>query len=522
MNEQQNEGKNGAFVAGSETAAPPKKKAHFEYTSGDRAMALGMFVLAFLAGDTFGIITDPGYYGVGVSITAVLFALSILAYARTEKRKLPGEGYFWLAVMILSALSYTFVYHQSLGWFHPVFLRLTVLYTVMVLLGALIGGKTSQFLLFDGINMLFIIPFSNYLEQWRIAHGEMKNMKVISALIKALLGLLAALPLLFVVTSLLSSADAQFGDLLVNITERLGHDVYRIICVFLGSLLTGGYLFGLFCGAAHKNGTDTFQKQQLQKAASACAAIPAASIYAVLFSVGLIYLLFIVLQGGYYLSALQGVLPEGFTYSEYARRGFFELVLVSLINLGVLGAATLLCQTRGKILKGFHVFLSIQTLFLIGTAMTKMYLYIDVYGLTPLRVIPSTFMIYLAVLFLLIIVKQFRPLPLTRISLLVFAAGYTILSLSDMDGRIAAYNLARYEAGTLTELSVSLLIDGSLASVPAIYQVWQQTQAEELKTELEGIVRKIAGNAVRTESKAWRYKSIQKYKAMKYIELMGQ
>ncbi|MGL5513241.1 MAG: DUF4153 domain-containing protein [Sporomusa sp.] len=259
MSEQQSEVKNGVIAAGCETAAPPKKKAHIEYTSGDRAMALGMFVLAFLAEDTFGIFTDPGYYGVGVSITAVLFGLSIMAYAHKEKRKLPAEGYFWLAVMILSALSYSFVYHQSLGWFHPVFLRLTVLYTVMVLLGALIKKKTSQFLLFDGINMLFIIPFSNYVEQWRIAHGEMKNMKVISALMKGLLGLLAALPLLFVVAALLSSADAQFGELLVNITEWLGHDVYRIICVFLGSLLTGGYLFGLLCGAAHKNGTNTFQ-----------------------------------------------------------------------------------------------------------------------------------------------------------------------------------------------------------------------------------------------------------------------
>ena len=50
-----------------------------------------------------------------------------------------------------------------------------------------------------------------------------------------------------------------------------------------------------------------------------------------------VYLLFFGAQAATLFSAFAGVRPEGLTYAEYARQGFFELCGVAMINLAVLG-----------------------------------------------------------------------------------------------------------------------------------------------------------------------------------------
>ena len=48
--------------------------------------------------------------------------------------------------------------------------------------------------------------------------------------------------------------------------------------------------------------------------------------------VGLVYLVFCVIQI-VYLFMGKGSLPEGMTYSQYARQGFFQLLFVAVLNL---------------------------------------------------------------------------------------------------------------------------------------------------------------------------------------------
>ena len=56
----------------------------------------------------------------------------------------------------------------------------------------------------------------------------------------------------------------------------------------------------------------------------------------VLITVNLIYVVFTVIQFTYLFGSISSFLPEGVTYAEYARRGFFELVAVTLINVSIL------------------------------------------------------------------------------------------------------------------------------------------------------------------------------------------
>ena len=62
----------------------------------------------------------------------------------------------------------------------------------------------------------------------------------------------------------------------------------------------------------------------------------------VLLLINLVYVLFIAVQFKYFFS---GTLEDGFTYAEYARRGFFELLFVTLINLSISIAVITLTKT---------------------------------------------------------------------------------------------------------------------------------------------------------------------------------
>jgi len=51
----------------------------------------------------------------------------------------------------------------------------------------------------------------------------------------------------------------------------------------------------------------------------------------------------VILQVQYLFGAQSNITAQGYTYAEYARRGFFELVVVAVLSLGlhlVLGTVT--------------------------------------------------------------------------------------------------------------------------------------------------------------------------------------
>ncbi len=69
----------------------------------------------------------------------------------------------------------------------------------------------------------------------------------------------------------------------------------------------------------------------------------------VLIAVDLLFALFVFIQFRYLFGGQANITPVGYTYSEYARRGFGELVAVAFLSLGLilgLGAYTPPCGPR--------------------------------------------------------------------------------------------------------------------------------------------------------------------------------
>ena len=181
------------------------------------------------------------------------------------------------------------------------------------------------------------------------------------------------------------------------------------------------------------------------------------------------------------------------SYSSYARRGFFELCFVSLINLAIIICLNLFCKYRedGKrpaSLKIITCVLSIFTILLIATAVSKMVMYIKVYGLTPLRVYTTWFMVLLAVVFAGIFLTMLNSkINLPKITVTAFTILFSVLSFCNADGLIAKYNADRFLSGTLTEFDVSMMHELSTGAVPEAIRV-RDHLSEDDREILDGII----------------------------------
>lgn len=258
---------------------------------------------------------------------------------------------------------------------------------------------------------------------------------------KILIGVAIAIPFLFVVLNLLISADAQFEKLVNNLPNLFSFQteyVFRIIII----LIYGFGFFGFMQVLLQKN-VQIVKKEGTFKLFQMDGIIT----LTVLLLLDLVYILFVAVQFKYFFS---GTLDDGFTYAEYARRGFFELLFVTLINLTVTtGVITFTKCVQGKLKIAIRFFLSILVLsscVLLISAFMRMSMYEDAYGFTFTRVLVNSFMIFLLVIFAYTLVKIW----LDRLSLfhfyfiaaLIYYAGMNIINFDQI---VVERNIARYE-----------------------------------------------------------------------------
>ena len=96
---------------------------------------------------------------------------------------------------------------------------------------------------------------------------------------------------------------------------------------------------------------------------------------------------------------------------------------------------------ENKGLRILNVVLSVLTLLLIVTAMSKLVMYIDVYGLTVNRILPQTFMIWMAVVYAAMILRQRKVFPMAKICIMTGAVLFVLLCVVPVEDCVQAYNI---------------------------------------------------------------------------------
>lgn len=345
------------------------------------------------------IYVDAFFYGEKlwlVVFTAVFCAGAMVIHRKNLKR---GEHWLWLGCLWLMLLCYVFdrchVWSEILVW---LFLHAFAVYWVLSLAGLQVEGRSGSFVVLDGLNALILYPFKHFFTFLRtrvllwgarqLAPGKKRNY---AALGYALGAGAVGFVLLLSALELLTIADANFGAFLSGLLPRwdTGDFGWKLARFLFISLPTGAYLFGLMAGTGREDrtGPDSLASA-MTDAVQAMAKVPNRAWTAVTACFVALYLLFFGFQSSYLFGAFSRSLPEGFTVAEYARKGFFELCRCMGLNFVLLW---LVCFTGRRSIaqdltaKVMSTLLLAQSLLLAVTAMSKLLLYIDCFGFTPLR-----------------------------------------------------------------------------------------------------------------------------------------
>lgn len=383
------------------------------------------------------------HFNRNIALYTLAYVIGVLAYVFARKQKPAGESFFWLAILLGVGVPYGF---WSVMRFVQILALIVVAgYWTLSVTGVLLkDNKSSEWIMADLWNAFIIIPFYNFACQFRVLKSAIRNSRSGNKVISACLGLCIAIPVLAVVLPLLSNADRGFHQLLVESGYYFYRHLFANILRFVLSLPISAYMFGLIYGCLRHRNTDHFHMEDISKTMQKTRCIPDTAIHTAIILVCISYGLFIGLQSSYLFSAFAGIRPEYFTYAEYARQGFFELCIIAVINVLIILGANTFSKTQkshNRILRFINITLSVLTLLLIATAMSKMFLYISVYGLTVKRILTSVFMIWLTTVFLLTIIWQWKRIPIIRFAIIVGAILFCILCVLPVQQYITDFNM---------------------------------------------------------------------------------
>ena len=267
-----------------------------------------------------------------------------------------------------------------------------------------------------------------------------------------LLGLAICVPVLAVMIPLLISADAAFSGIMALLPQ---FDLGELILTVLFGLPTALFLYSQATALRHSCPSQgAYREIELS--------VSHLTVNTVLGGICAVFSVYLFSQLAYFGGGFSGILPEEFTMAEYARRGFFEMAWLCAIDLGIIAAAAAFVRHKeGKMplsTRLLCLFIGVVTLFFVVSASAKMFMYIDSYGLTRLRVLTEVIMVFLGIATATVSIWLFVPkLPYFKVILLVALVMGTAVLWADVDTVVANYNVSAYQNGQLKTVDVEYL-----------------------------------------------------------------
>ncbi|MFF9922001.1 DUF4153 domain-containing protein [Streptomyces globisporus] len=274
-----------------------------------------------------------------------------------------------------------------------------------------------------------------------------------------------AVVLLVVFGTLFASADAAFADLLGDLMPdvSLGEGPWRI---FLFALGLAGALAAAYAAAAPVR-WDGITVSPGKPRGRVEWALP-------LIVLNLLFAAFIALQLVVLLGGYEKVRAEtGLDHAEYARQGFWQLLWATLLTLLVIALALRWAPRGGSrdrtLVRAVLGTLCVLTLVVVASALRRMDLYVDEYGLTRLRISVAAMELWLGMVLVLILAAGvFGARFLPRAIAVSAAAGVLAFGLLSPDGLIAEQNVQRFEARESAGIDIDYVKDLSADAVPAL------------------------------------------------------
>lgn len=347
-----------------------------------------------------------------------------------------------------------------------VFLAVTFTLLVMMLLAmTYLGGRWYLYTVGDylGKSLQLLgsilgrpVTFMNEVRKTQADAGIQPSRRNIWPVVR---GIVIALPIIAIFASLLSSADVIFGQRLTDLMEwfnleNLPEMIFRLIYIVIIGYALGGVV--LHAATESKDEKLTNEDKPF---------IPPFLGYVestiVLGSVVALFAAFVVIQFQYFFGGQTNIHIDGYTYSEYARRGFGELVTVAFFSLVMLLTLTAITkrdtEIQRRVYSGLGVALVALLLVMLFSAFRRLGLYEAVYGFSRLRTYTHVFLIWIGLLLVVTIALEIlHKERMFMFAALVASFGFAIsLPILNVDAFIVEQNIRRGDIPSQSETSVS-------------------------------------------------------------------
>jgi hypothetical protein len=319
--------------------------------------------------------------------------------------------------------------------------------------------------------------------------------------------LAVAVPLVVVFGVLLASADVVFARV-VTAPFRMA-----VPASFPGHLV-GAALAALAVGTLVTAARRTVPDRPVL---SPTGGAPRASWVTALAGVDAMLLLFVAIQFAHLFGGRSAVVANtGLTYAEYARSGFWQLLAVSALTLGVVAAGwTFARRSTGADRAWFAILtavLVVLTLVVLASAFHRLALYEQEFGFTRLRIlVHATILLLGAVLVATLVgVLSGRVRWVTTAAFALATVTLVGLNLADLDRTVAEHNLARFHdtgkidvayLGSLSPDASPVLVE-ALPGLPRDVRDDLAGQLDCTRLELQGTEPWTAANLSRAAARA--------------------
>ncbi|MBC5649512.1 DUF4153 domain-containing protein [Christensenella tenuis] len=398
-----------------------------------------------------------GLIPLGLNVPLYLTAFYLLLGVAFGKRFRVGcaRTVFHLACIFLLSITFVLFNNPVLLAINAILIILLAGEQVMLSLNQTLYDPYSIFFAGDSLALWFSFSFGgikNAFVQYR-SSGK-------GRLTGILIGIAVTIPVLLAVIPLLLSGDAVFHKFF---TDLFGNLEWSDI---VGKTLAALALFVLFSGMFWSLG-NKFRTKNAPQASS----VPTAkntpfgqtASLILLFTLSTILAAFCAIQ---FLYLFSGRVPEGITYSEYARSGFWQLLAVAAIVITVVFLlfrfGTPCPRSAFRLRRALMSLLLGCTIILLVSSFSRMALYEQSFGFSRLRLFTQFFMVALFIFLAISILRLWLSrINLRKCAFVCFLSCYLVLAFWNVDAFIARENMknqGRYaDVAYLTTLGADAL-----------------------------------------------------------------
>lgn len=244
------------------------------------------------------------------------------------------------------------------------------------------------------------------------------NREKTNKILNAVFGIIVGIVFSIVILLLLMSADDYFNKFVSKAFISINLDFSKIM------------QFVIFFIIIFSIGVNLMRNRYIVMKENKTRKIDHTIIISMLSVINLVFVLFLISE----VSKLCGnflQIPNGYIYSSYAREGFFQLLFVTIINFSII--LYLIYKTNvikeNKIIRNLVLILISFSVLLIFNSYYRMFLYIDKFGFTNLRLQVILFLLMELILFGIIIKKIINKINNDGLIFLVIMTSFYVINL---------------------------------------------------------------------------------------------